>query len=101
MAAYQQALSGTPAVISNRIKPGTVDALVHHYLRSAPFQSLAAETQRSRRNILMNFAREYGDEPVAKLRREHVIAMFNKKADRSHRQQHSATSLPTGATLPV
>jgi len=42
----------------------------------------AAETQRSPRNILINFGREYGDKQVGMLKRQHVVAMFNKKSEK-------------------
>jgi integrase len=80
MAAYQDAMSGVTVITSDRIKPGSIDALVHQYLNSATFAALATETQRSRKNILKRFAAEHGDKRVAMLKREHVMAMFNKKA---------------------
>jgi integrase len=81
MEVYQHALSGPP-VITNRIKQGTIGALVHTYLHSVTFNDLAAETQRTRKNILLRFAREHGDKRTVMLKREHVVAMFGKKADK-------------------
>lgn len=84
MAAYQDASSGATKVRAStaRIKPGTVDALVHGYLNSVTFSDLAIETKRTRRNILMRFVKEHGDKRAAMLRREHILAMFGKKRDR-------------------
>jgi hypothetical protein len=78
MAAHAQALTGSRDPVANRIKPGTVAGLVHLYLGSTTFTALAADTQRSRRNILTRFAKEHGDKRVVMLKREHVIIMFNK-----------------------
>lgn len=82
MAAYEQAMTGAVSVITDRIKPGTIAALVHTYLNSATFNNLAPETKRTRRNVLTRFVKEHGDKRYAMLKREHIIAMFNKKADK-------------------
>jgi integrase len=82
MAVYEQAMSGVELIITNRIKLGTIDALVHSYLNSVTFNDLAAETKRTRRNVLTRFAKEHGDKRAAMLKREHVMAMFTKKADK-------------------
>lgn len=85
MAAYHEAMSSDAprtVIVANRIKAGTIDALVHTYLHSVAFSELATETQRTRRNILKNFAKEHGDKRVAKLKREHAVAMFTKKKDK-------------------
>src|SRR5262249_54265257 len=59
MAAYQAALDGVPAPKIEPVvacsAPGTVHWLVSTYLSSPTFNSLAPETQRTRRNILENF----------------------------------------------
>lgn len=84
MAAYEAGMSNEASpktvVVANRIKAGTVDALVHSYFNSITFGELATETKRTRKNILNNFAKEYGGDPVALLQRKHVEAMFKKKA---------------------
>lgn len=83
MAVYEVAMAGeAPKTIvgANRIKKGTVAGLVHTYLNSVTFGELADETKRTRKNILNNFAKEHGDKPVALLKREHIAAMFTKKA---------------------
>jgi integrase len=81
MTAYEAAMAGAaPAFPDVKKRAGTVAALVHLYVNSNAFKSeLAAETQRTRGSILRRFAREYGDNPVALLRPEHVKAMFEKK----------------------
>jgi integrase len=98
MAAYQAALSGTEAphkqIGEARTIAGTVQALVAAYLdyspgSTSPFRTLAAETQRTRRNILENLREAHGDKRVYRteatgrrvmvLNREHVQRMVNEK----------------------
>jgi integrase len=95
MAAYQAALAAPPVPIgASRTIAGTVHALVKAYLdttpgSSSPFKTLAAETQRTRRNILENFAAADGEKRIFQiapngrkimlLHREHVQRMVNAK----------------------
>jgi integrase len=83
MAAYQEAMSGASSPIeigASRTLSGTINALVVAYFNSMAFQSLAPETQRTRRNILERFREEHGEKRSALLRREHINIMFAKKA---------------------
>src|SRR5262249_13168574 len=73
MRKYAAALDGVKEKASNigvgRTIAGSVDALVASYLdcseiSTSPFKTLAAETQRTRRNILENFRQAHGDLPV-------------------------------------
>jgi len=69
MQVYQAALAGEPPQVplgAARTLPGTINELVVGYLDCAlgstsPFRTLAAETQRTRRNILENFREAHGD----------------------------------------
>jgi integrase len=81
MAAYELAVAGQTRIEigASRTKPGTVAVLTVAYFNSATFQSLAAETQRTRRNILERFRAEHGDKRVALLHREHIVRMLAKK----------------------
>jgi hypothetical protein len=79
MEAYEQALATPPSAIFNRVKQDSVEWLVHDYLASETFKALAAETQRTRKNVLLRFAREHGAKRYRMLRREHVVLMFNEK----------------------
>jgi hypothetical protein len=74
MADYQAALTGTRAPQKlpgeDRVIPGTVYALVSAYLdcspgSTSPFQALAAETQRTRRNILEKFREAHGGKRIS------------------------------------
>ena len=68
MRQYATALDGVKAQAGNigagRTVAGSVGALVAAYLdplaKSSPFKTGAAETQRTRRNILENFRKAYG-----------------------------------------
>lgn len=99
MAAYQAALTGLAAppklIGEERTVAGTVQALVAAYLdcsphSTSPFKTLAAETQRTRRNILENFREAHGDKRVFRtetngrrivlLTREHMQKIVNEKA---------------------
>src|SRR5215831_19878539 len=96
MRAYADALNGTRAQASNiaaaHTVAGTVNALVVAYLdpqSSSPFKTGAAETQRTRRNILENFREAHGNKPLFRtdisgrrtmlLTREHMQRIVNEK----------------------
>ncbi len=80
--AYQSASEGAARIEigATRSAGGSVGALVSAYLNSMGFKDLAAETQRSLRNILERFREEHGNKRVATLQREHVQKMVNGKA---------------------
>jgi hypothetical protein len=99
MAAYQAALAGVTApqrqIGEGRTIAGTVQAVVAAYLdcspsSTSPFKALAAETQRTRRNILENLREMHGDKRVYRteqnghrtlvLTRAHVQRMVNQKS---------------------
>jgi len=97
MRQYAAALEGVKAHTSNigsgRTVAGTVNALVAAYLEprsTSPFKIAAAETQRTRRDILENFREAHGDKPLFRtdisgrrtmlLTREHLQRIVNEKA---------------------
>lgn len=97
MRQYAAAVDGIKARASNagagHTVAGTVNALVAAYLdprSSSPFKTGAAETQRTRRNIIENFRNAHGDKPLFRtdnsgrrtmlLTREHVQRIVNEKA---------------------
>jgi integrase len=81
MTAYEAAMSDAPKIVTGNkhIRPGSVGALVNQYYNSTAYSDLAAETKRSRSHILNRFTLEHGDKPVAKLQRDHIVAMLNAK----------------------
>jgi integrase len=106
MRRYAAALDGVKAQASNigakRTVAGTVNAIVASYLdcssaSTSPFRTTAAETQRTRRNILENFRKEYGELPIYRtigdkramlLTREHMQRIVNKKAETPFAQRN-------------
>ena len=81
MAAYEAALAGPRTAIgAERIKPGSVAAVVAAYLDSQQaFGSKSAGTQRMRRGILERFRTAYGDRPFALLPPEWIEALLDAK----------------------
>jgi len=109
--AYQAAIAGEPPQVqlgAGRTLPGTINALVVSYLdcspdSTSPFKTLAAETQRTRRNILENFREAHGDKRVYRtetngrramlLLREHVQRIVNEKARTPFAQRNLLNTL--------
>ena len=83
MDAYEAAKDGAPRmeVGAKRSKPGSVAAAVACYLSYVPFTRLAAETRRTRKNILERFREQHGEKRSAMLRPEHVQRMVDAKAE--------------------
>ena len=91
---------------AGRTVAGTVNALVAAYLdphSSSPFKTGAAETQRTRRNILENFRKAHGDKPLFRtdasgrrtmlLTREHMQRIVNEKAATPFAQRNFLNTL--------
>jgi integrase len=80
MAAYGAALaatSNTPTDIgAGRTAPGTVDALVVNYYKSAAWLDLAEDSRRTRRYIIERFRADHGGKRVALMRRDHFEKML-------------------------
>ena len=110
MRQYAAALEGVRTQATNvgagRTVAGTVNALVAAYLdprSTSPFKTGAAETRRTRRNILENFRKAHGDKPLFRtdnngrrtmlLTREHVQRMVNEKAERPFAQRNFLNTL--------
>lgn len=111
MRQYATALDGVKMQASNiragRTVAGTVNAIVAGYLdysdaSTSPFKTLAAETQRTRRNILENFRNAHGDLPVYRtvgdkrvmlLTREHMQRIVNRKSATPFAQRNFLNTL--------
>jgi site-specific recombinase XerD len=81
MAAYTVALTALtdrlPEIGVSRTSPGTINALVVDYYRSAEWKfGLAEETRKTRRRIIERFRVSHGDKRVALLRHEHIVRML-------------------------
>ena len=92
MAAYQAASVATPLgmvalpIGEKRALPGSVSrAIAGYYQHNSFTHELAAETQKSRRNILEGFRRHYGDMPLNKLKRGHVELLLGNKTPNMQR----------------
>jgi len=83
MAAYEAAFGDDcPKELgASRTKPGTIDALIVLFYRSAAFRRLAPITQATYRNIIERFRAEHGDKRVAMLKREHVRQIIDARAE--------------------
>ena len=105
MRQYAAALDGVTAQTSNigaeRTIPNTLGALIKAYLDPAStsfFKTRAAETMRTQRNILENFAEQYGQLPLFRtnhngrrtmlLTREHIQRIVNAKASTPFAQRN-------------
>jgi integrase len=110
MRQYAAALEGVPTQPGNigaqRTIAGTVNALIVAYLDpqgSSPFKTGAAETQRTRRNILENFREAHGDKPLMRadhtgrrtmlLTREHMQRIVNEKVATPFAQRNFLNTL--------
>jgi integrase len=110
MRQYAAALDGVKAQASNigagRTVAGTVAALVADYLdptSGSPFKTCAAETQRTRRNILEAFREAYGDLPLYRtnasglrtmvLTREEMQRIVNRKVATPFAQRNLLNTL--------
>jgi integrase len=65
---------------------GTLDALVAKYYQSADFKNSAAATQRNYKSVLEPFRKEHGSKTAANLKREHINAILDKRAQTSTAQ---------------
>ena len=88
MASYAVALATVTDQLSeigaSRTSPGTVNALVVDYYRSAEWQhGLAEDTRKTRRRIIERFRAKHGDKRVALLRHEHIVRMLAELGKRS------------------
>jgi len=90
MTADAAALATIPAALSigaNRTLPGTINALIVDYYRSAEWLNLSDDTRKTRRRIIERFRTQHGDKRVALLRREHVelmLAVIEKPSAKRH-----------------
>ena len=72
----------TSAIGRDRIRPGSLAALMASYYRSSEFQTLRPITQKTYQNALERIRKEHGDRLARDLKREHIKALMAKKADK-------------------
>lgn len=82
MEAYQAALTEMPApeIGASRTKPGSFNALIVEYYKSADFTTLSSSTKATYRGWIEPFRSEHGDKLVGHLRRKHVRAIIQARA---------------------
>jgi hypothetical protein len=111
MAAYQAARTGVAIqkkIGEERTIPGSFQGLIATYLdcspgSTSPFKALAAETQRTRRNILENLREMHGDKPIYRtdkygrrvplLTRVHIQRIINQKSNTPFAQRNLLNTL--------
>jgi integrase len=80
MTAYYAALANTASppsdIGASRTAPGTVDALIVNYYKSAAWLGLAEESRSNRRYLIERFREQHGGKRVALLRRDHFEKML-------------------------
>jgi integrase len=83
MADYEAALADQPLPVgAGRARPGTMAALALSYFASPEFRALRPSTQRARRWTIERVCKEHGDRSAASMKREHVVKLMSRLADR-------------------
>jgi hypothetical protein len=79
--AYETALASDPEPVGAKLtRPGTMRALAVVYLASHTFTSKDISTQAKHRGVVESILKDHGDRRVSELRRAHVQAIIDKKA---------------------
>jgi len=77
MAAYQEALDQKqPEIGGSRTNPGTINALVVSYYKTAEWSGLNPATRQKRRSVIEKFRANHGDKRVALLTKERLEIMM-------------------------
>lgn len=82
---YRRALEAKPSPKKHAVGtvlPGSIDALCVAYFQTADFTRLDARTQRVRRQILDKFREKNGHKQASGLRRENLVTLADRYADR-------------------
>jgi site-specific recombinase XerD len=84
LAAYQAAREAgevRPPIGADRVKAGTIAALIVLYLTSPEWAKLAASTKKSTRRILDKLRQAHGHRPVATMQIDHVRTLVRERQD--------------------
>ena len=80
LAAYAAALATIPGQVNevgaSRTLPGTFNALIVSYYKSAEWLALEEDTRKTRRRIIERFRERHGNKSVALLRQDHILLML-------------------------
>jgi integrase len=83
MSDYEAAAAGQPLPVAfGRARPGTMNALALSYFASPAFRTLQQSTQRRYRQAIERLCRNHGDKRAADMRRDHVIGLMTRLADK-------------------
>jgi len=82
VAAYEAAVAGRPQHASQRVLPGTIEALVVGYLASADYRLLADNTRRLYRYHLERFRRANGTKSVRSITAQNLRDKIDTMADK-------------------
>jgi integrase len=84
MLAYETALAGqgNTGACASRTIPGTMRALAVSYFASPEFRRLQPSTQSGYRGAIERLCLEHGNDRVAALRRDHVVALLAARAEK-------------------
>ena len=83
MAAYDAALVGQPLPVgTQRARPGTMAALALSYFSSPQFAALRARSRYLYRHTIERFCKDHGDKRAADLRRDHIVRLMSRLADK-------------------
>jgi len=92
MAAYGAAFAGETAepikIGAARTKPGTVNAAIAGFYRSAAFLDLQPITKSTYRGILESFRSKHGDKRIEMLERRHILDLLAEKAGKPGAQRN-------------
>jgi integrase len=85
MAAYETALVGQPLPVgTQRGRPGTMAALALSYFAAPQFGALRPSSQYAYRRAIERFCTNHADRRVADLRRDHIVRLMSRLADKPH-----------------
>ena len=80
MAAYHAAMATKKSVGSEKIKGGSISALIVAYYQSSEWKVLHPSTRQSSRLILDRFRETYGEGPTHSFKSAHLRRILDKKA---------------------
>lgn len=84
-----EARKAAPLVIgASKVAPGSVSAAIAAFYMSAHWQALGKVTQATYRGTLERFRAKTGGVPIAAMRRQDVLRMMDKMADRPSAANH-------------
>jgi integrase len=88
MQVYGTAMGGAALDIgARRTHPGSINALVVTYFKSAKWELLSPDTKRTRCRIIERFRVQHGDKRVANLREDHIRKMLEGMSGLSAKRQ--------------